>query len=99
MSKTSQRNAKAYSHICKNGIILKPAITTNYIQEILPKNVRFEKSYVQGIHKVKFSKLDQKNLEEKVKEWRQERLSDVFFHGYGEVVDEANNGKSKWNGQ
>ena len=29
--------------------------------------------------KLKFSKLDQENLEEKVKEWRQQRPSDMFF--------------------
>ena len=44
---------------------------------------------------LKFSKLDQENLEEKVKEWRQQRPSDMFFfRGYGEVVDEANMGSA-----
>ena len=43
--------------------------------------------------KLKFSKLDQKNLEEKVKEWRQQCPSDMFFfRGYEEVVDEDNMG-------
>ena len=41
--------------------------------------------------KLKFSKLDQENLDEKVKEWRQQRPSDMFFFfGYREVVDEDN---------
>ena len=43
--------------------------------------------------KLKFSKLDQENLEEKVEKWRQQRYSDtLFFRGYGELVDEANMG-------
>ena len=43
--------------------------------------------------KLKFSKLDKENLEEKVKEWHQQRPSDMlFFSGYGEVVDEDNMG-------
>ena len=43
--------------------------------------------------KLKCCKLDQENLEEKEKEWCQQRSSDMFFfRGYGEVVDEDNMG-------
>ena len=80
-------------HIYKNGIISKPGITTNYIPEILPKNVRFEKSYAQSIHKVKIFQVGSRKSGRKVKEWRQQHASDMFFfRGYGEVVDEYNMG-------
>ena len=43
--------------------------------------------------KLKFSKLDQENLEEKSKEWSQQRPSDkFFFRGYGDAVDEDSMG-------
>ena len=43
--------------------------------------------------KLTFSKLDHENLVEKVKEWRQQRSSVIFFfRGYGEVVAEDNMG-------
>ena len=42
---------------------------------------------------LKFSKLGQENLEEKVKEWHQQHPRHMFFfRGYGEVVDEYNMG-------
>ena len=49
--------------------------------------------------KLKFSKLDQENLEEKVKEWRQQRPSDMFFSWIWRSSRESQYGKCKWNGQ
>ena len=38
--------------------------------------------------KLKFSKLDQENLEEKVKQWQQQAPQDkFFFRGYGTIID------------
>ena len=38
--------------------------------------------------KLKFSKLDQENLELKVKEWQKESPSDFFFGGYGSINED-----------
>ena len=64
-----------------------------------PKMSDFRNQKYRASIKLKFSKLDLENLEEKVKEWRQQRPRDMFFfRGYGEVVDEDNM-KCKWNGK
>ena len=68
---------------------LKPTTSRRYF----PKMSDLRNHVHRASIKLRFSKLHQENLEKKVKEWRQQHPSDMFFfRGYGEVVDEDNMG-------
>ena len=68
---------------------LKPTTSRRYFPKISDLRNHMYRASI----KLRFSKLDQENLEKKVKEWRQQHPSDMFFfRGSGEVVDEDNMG-------
>lgn len=53
-----------------------------------PKKKDLRNHMYKAAIKLKFSKLDQENLEQKVKEWQQQAPQDkFFFRGYGTIID------------
>ena len=53
-----------------------------------PKRKDIRNHMYKATMKLKFSKLDQENLEEKVKQWQQQAPQDkFFFRGYGTIID------------
>lgn len=84
--KEVERHIKIYT---KNEIFrdkAKPALEN---RRFYPKRRDIRNHMYLATVKLRFSKIDQVNLEQKVKEWQKERPCDHFlFRGYGEVVQD-----------
>ena len=84
--KEIERHLKIYT---KNRLFRGKAKPTQENRRFYPKRRDIKNHIYLAAVKLRFSKIDQVNLEQKVKEWKKERSCDHFmFRGYGEALQD-----------